>query len=127
MVASLLQRQLVDFVAMDIKTSLKGYDALVTGNLQADTIMASVEYIMENAPAYEFRTTCVRPFIDEAVMAEIGRMIKGASHYVLQHCSRNVSVLNPSFFEAENRFFSDGEMTALQKLVEPHVLKCSIR
>jgi len=60
-------------------------------------------------------------------MEDIGGMIKGASHYVLQHCSRNVSVLNPAFFELENRFFQDQEILALQKAVENYVVKCSIR
>ena len=125
--ARLLRRQLLDFVAMDIKTSLDRYDGLVRGNFQADAIMESVKLIMDTAPAHEFRTTCVRPFIDETIMADIGGMIKGASHYVLQHCSRNVSVLNPSFFELADRFFQEQEMVALHKAVEPHVVKCSIR
>jgi len=123
----LLRRQLLDFVAMDIKTSLDRYDGLGRGDFQADAIMESVKLIMDTAPAYEFRTTCVRPFIDETIMVDIGGMIKGASHYVLQHCSRNVSVLNPSFFKLTHRFFQEKEMRALQKAVEPHVVKCSIR
>ncbi|GAB6143209.1 anaerobic ribonucleoside-triphosphate reductase activating protein [Desulfocicer niacini] len=125
--ASLLRRQLLDCVAMDIKTGLDRYDDFIRGDFKTDSIMESVKLIMGSAPAYEFRTTCVRPFIDEAIAADIGRMIKGASHYVLQHCSRNVSVLNSSFFELENRFFQEKDMVALQKAVEPHVVKCSIR
>jgi pyruvate formate lyase activating enzyme len=127
MVARLLEQQLVDFVAMDIKSNLEGYPLLVKGAFQGEAIMETVKILMERAPAYEFRTTCVRPFIDLRIMGDIGRMIKGASHYVLQHCSRNVSVLNPSFFELENRFFQDQEMLELQKAMENYVAKCSIR
>jgi len=126
-VARLLEQQLVDFVAMDIKSNLEGYPSLVKGDFQGEAIMETVKILMESAPAYEFRTTCVRPFIDLMIMGDIGRMIKGASHYVLQHCSQNVSVLNPSFFELKNRFFPDQEMLALQKAVENYVVKCSIR
>ena len=126
-VARLLEQQLVDFVAMDIKSNLEGYPSLVKGDFQGDAIMETVKILMDRAPAYEFRTTCVRPFIDLALMGDIGGMIKGASHYVLQHCSRNISVLNPSFFELENRFFQDQEIVALQKAVESYVTKCSIR
>ncbi len=126
-VARLLEQQLVDFVAMDIKSNLEGYPSLVKGAFQGEAIMETVKILMKSAPAYEFRTTCVRPFIDLAIMEDIGGMIKGASHYVLQHCSRNVSVLNPAFFELENRFFQDQEILALQKAVENYVVKCSIR
>ena len=126
-VAHLLEQQLVDFVAMDIKSNLEGYPFLVKGDFQGETILETVKIIMDSAPSYEFRTTCVRPFIDLAIMGDIAGMIKGASHYVLQHCSRNVSVLNPSFFELEDRFFQDQEMRALQKVVEKYVVKCSIR
>ncbi len=126
-VARLLQRQLVDFVAMDIKSNLEGYSRFVKGPFSGEAIMESVNLIMETAPAYEFRTTCVRPFVDVTTMADIGGMIKGASHYVLQHCSRNVSVLIPSFFEKENRFFRDQEMVALKEAVENQVQRCSVR
>ncbi|SMC66130.1 pyruvate formate lyase activating enzyme [Desulfocicer vacuolatum DSM 3385] len=127
MVAGLLEQQLVDFVAMDIKSNLDGYPSLVKGSFQKQALMETVGLLMEKAPAYEFRTTCVRPFIDLEIMAGIGEMIKGASHYILQHCSRNVSVLNPVFFEKENRFFQDHEMLALQNAVKSYVVKCSIR
>ena len=126
-VKRLLRKQLVDFVAMDIKTSLEGYARFMKGPFHEEEIMESVNLIMETAPAYEFRTTCVRPFIDTGIMADIGDMIKGASHYILQPCSRNVSVLNPAFFEEQDRFFQDQEMSTLKEAVESQVVCCSVR
>ncbi|MBF0467828.1 MAG: anaerobic ribonucleoside-triphosphate reductase activating protein [Desulfamplus sp.] len=148
----LFRRELVDFVAMDIKSDQNGYQYLagdlncthVANNAGVDTsdadqpfefsrIIKSIKLIIEQSPAHEFRTTCVRPFITPEIMPQIGKMTKGASHYVLQHCSQNTSMLNPEFFEQLNHsshqspFFTDDELEELKELVEPYVIRCSIR
>jgi pyruvate formate lyase activating enzyme len=39
---------------------------------------------MESAIDYEFRTTCVRPFVDANVIRDIAKIIEGAELYALQ-------------------------------------------
>lgn len=126
-VAALLEKGLLDFVAMDIKSDLDGYCLAAGKRFDATTVQESIRIIMDKAPAYEFRTTCVKPLLDKEKMADIGMMIQGAENYILQPCSRDVSMLNPHFFEEEDRFFSDDEMRALKAEVEPSVNHCYIR
>ncbi|MDZ7664075.1 MAG: hypothetical protein U5K27_01880 [Desulfotignum sp.] len=78
--------------------------------LSIEAIHESMDIIMAKAPAYEFRTTCVRPFIDTGIMKEIARRITGAQRYVLQNCSRDVQMLDPHFSQQPDRFFSDKEI-----------------
>jgi len=114
----LLDKQLLDYLAMDIKTSLENYPLVIKGNFDVEKIHESIELIKEKAPAYEFRTTCARPFITKKIMAEIAVMVKGAQRYVLQRCSKNVQVLDPEFLKEEHHFFSQEEMQGLKAIVE---------
>ncbi len=124
---SLFEEGLVDFIAMDIKTSLEQYPLLVPGEFDAQKILNSTRIIMEKAPAYEFRTTCVRPFITRQILKEIGKMITGASTYILQKCSRNVSVLDPEFLKKDHLFFSDEDMKELRTIINPYVGNSLVR
>ncbi|MBF0204945.1 MAG: anaerobic ribonucleoside-triphosphate reductase activating protein, partial [Desulfamplus sp.] len=147
---NLFRRELVDFIAMDIKSDLEGYKYLVNGTknynqtknnknristtteIVAKTfdfalILKSIKLIIEKSPAHEFRTTCVKPFITQAIMHKISKMIKGASSYVLQHCSRNVKMFNPIFFQNYDPFFSDSEFEQLKNIAESYGHNCSIR
>ncbi len=114
----LLDKQLLDYVAMDIKTSLPNYPLVIKGNFDVEKIHDSIELIRDQAPAYEFRTTCARPFITKKIMGEIAVMVKGAQRYVLQKCSQNVQVLDPDFLKEDHHFFSPEEMQELKVIVE---------
>ena len=125
--ASLLKDQLIDYIAMDIKTSLPHYPTIAKGKLDTEKIRASIDLIMETAPAYEFRTTCVKPFITPEIMAQIARMLSGASRYVLQKCSRNVTVLDPDFLAQEHHFFTPEQMAHLKTIAKAHIPEVILR
>lgn len=125
--STLFDKNLVDYLAMDIKTSLVNYSRVVPGSFDVTKIQAGIKLIMSRAPAYEFRTTCVRPFITREIMAEIAGMIHGADRYVLQACSRNVPVLEPEFLKQEQNFFSPEELQDLKEIVQGSVKQVSIR
>jgi len=118
---ALFKEDLIDFISMDIKTSLEKYHLVVPGKFDADKIFVSIRLLMEKAPAYEFRTTCARPFVSREIMENIGEMISGASTYILQKCSQNVTVLDPEFLKKETHFFSDIEMLELQEIIDKYV------
>lgn len=125
--AQLFEENLVDFISMDIKTSLDNYHRVVPGKFDTGLILKSARILMDKAPGYEFRTTCTRPFVSKKIMEDIGKMITGASTYILQKCSRNVRVLNPKFVTTDSHFFSDMEMRELQKTIEPYVARSVVR
>ena len=126
-VENLLSKGLADYVAMDIKSGSGLYTEAAGKEVSLSAVKKSIRLLMEKAPAYEFRTTCVRPFLSEDIMHEIGTMIREADHYILQQCSRNVTVLDPSFLEDETRFFTDAEMVRLRDIAARYVQKCTIR
>ena len=125
--ARLLEDRLVDFISMDIKTSVSNYSLVVPGKFDAEKIHESTRLLMEKAPGYEFRTTCARPFVSKDIMNDIGEMITGASTYILQKCSRNVTVLDPEFLTADYHFFTDKEMTELKEVMDKYVITSVVR
>ncbi len=123
----LIRNRLLDFISMDIKTSMENYHLVMPGKIDKNKILQSARMLMDHAPAYEFRTTCVRPFITRDIMDIIGKMISGASRYVLQKCSDNVKILDPKFLKKENNFFNEKEMAGLKMILDPHVITTIVR
>ena len=123
----LFKDKLVDYVAMDIKSNLPTYSTATGTNVDLKAVQKSINLIMGNAPEYEFRTTCVKPLINEEIAKSIGEMIKGANHYILQPCSRNMNVLNPDFFQKQDSFFSKKELLNLKEIASKFVKKCELR
>jgi pyruvate formate lyase activating enzyme len=125
-IKDLIQGGLVDYIAMDIKTEPLLYPSTIAKDCDPDQILSSIRIIMDWAPAYEFRTTCVRPMVDEAVVSKISRLIQGARLYVLQGF-HSTNVLNPEFFAGIEPGYTREEMAALRSIAERWVMSCMIR
>jgi pyruvate formate lyase activating enzyme len=122
----LVAEGLVDYVAMDIKTDPRRYVPVFRSEDRQEAIQKSIRIIMTSAPAYEFRTTCASPIIDEAVIGAIARSIEGADRYVLQPF-QNQRLLNPSFFQRTEPAFSSAQMHRLKAVAQRWVKHCTIR
>lgn len=123
---TLIDHGLVDYVAMDIKTDPLHYDPIIHKDQQTDDLLSSIRTIMESAPDYEFRTTCVKGIVDEIVIQTIAKTIKGAKRYVLQPF-QNKDVLHPEFFQDTDSHFNEDELSPLKTIAEPWVLECIVR
>lgn len=83
-VKCLVENKLVDYIAMDIKSSPSRYSEAAGIDIDIRKIKESIDIIMSSVPDYEFRTTVVRELHDEETFEEIGQLIKGAKKYYLQ-------------------------------------------
>ena len=125
-VQTLIDEGLVDYIAMDIKTDPARYFALIQKKCSQENIIASIRIIMESKIDYEFRTTCIKPFIDADVIKSISSLISGAKLYALQKF-RNTGVLQPEFFHGNECGYSDNELMHLKSIAKPWVKRCIIR
>ncbi len=123
---TLIEQGLVDYIAMDIKTDPSQYNPLVAKGINPEDILASIETILAKAPDYEFRTTCVRGFVDKGVISNIVKIIKDAKLYALQNFHR-AEILHPEYFKDISPEFSDSELTEFKSIAEPWVKGCVIR
>lgn len=70
---ALVERKLVDYVAMDVKNSPVMYAQTVgLERMNLDAIEESLRFLIGGSVDYELRTTLVRPFHDEASIQDMG-------------------------------------------------------
>lgn len=110
MLQKLLDENLLDYVAMDVKTSLAEYFKLVGGGVKPEHIAQSIEMLKASGIPYEFRTTLIKELHPEAVLRELEDLVRGAERYYLQ-VFRPGHTLHPIF--AKYHPFSRNEMESL--------------
>ena len=91
----LLEEDLLDYVALDIKSSPQGYRAATGGKLDFETVAEAVEIVKNSGLSYELRTTAVPGLVDLEDLAIIAQSLKPIERYVLQQF-RPAKTLDPS-------------------------------
>lgn len=80
----IISEKLVDFIAMDIKSSLENYEKAAGCKVDTERIKLSVEMIMKSNIDYEFRTTVVPGLHKKSDFMAIAEWLNGAKSYYLQ-------------------------------------------
>lgn len=120
----LLKEKIIDYVAMDIKTDPVAYGPPLAPIGSSDKVLKSIDLLMSQNVPYEFRTTCVTPFVSPAIMTRIGRRLKGAGAYFLQPFQPQ-NVLLPDYCSAAPTDTLDLE--SLRAAVAAFVPTCKVR
>ncbi len=124
MLKQLIDEKLIDYAAMDIKTSPARY-ALAAGlkTLDMDSIFSSVEILLKGDIDYEFRTTIVDEIHHRDDLIEIGEWIKGAKAYFLQCYKNSGDLISPDGLHAP----SLQKLEHFREIVLPFVPNTEIR
>lgn len=125
-IKDLINGGLLDYIAMDIKTAPSLYAALVKKDYDSSDIRESVQIVMESSVPHEFRTTCVKPFVDRDIIECVAKTIRGANRYVLQRF-HHTRILHPEFFKEVEPAYDMDELMFLQSVAEPWVKECMVR
>ena len=121
-----IESGLVDYLAMDLKADPDRYDPMISDAIRPGTIQESVRLILDSGIDHEFRTTCVKPFIDKSVLERLRDLIEGAQLYAIQQF-RSDTVLNPEFFKTFPGRFGMQDLMTFRGIFEGHVKSCVIR
>lgn len=115
----IVNRGLVDYVAMDIKNSKEKY-AITAGlsNFSIDCICESVDFLLSGPCEYEFRTTMAEEYHSEDDMLDIGRWIKGAKNYYLQCFKDSGNILSGEILHAPGKDFVHHIQEKLSEFVQ---------
>ena len=119
---NLLEENLLDYVAMDIKSSKEGYGRAAGVKVDTEKISESISLLINGNIDYEFRTTVVRELHGREEMEGIAELIKGAKKYFLQQYVDRDSVICPGFTA-----YSKEEMDAFLPIFEGKVGQISVR
>lgn len=120
---SLCERGLVDYFAMDIKSSPENY-ARTAGVKELDMglIRESVDFIRSCGLDYEFRTTVVRELHSSGDFLSIGEWLKGCKAYFLQSYVESEGVICKEFSS-----YSKEELEEFVMLLKPYIDNVSLR
>lgn len=100
MLERLISKELIDYVAMDIKAPFDKYEEVCRTNVCIDKIKSSINLLLNGKIPYEFRTTFIPQLGFDDIKCIVGG-IKDAPIYVLQQFRNNFSVQNSN----NNQFF----------------------
>lgn len=120
----LINKKLIDYIAMDVKASLGNYSQVCRVKVDINKIQKTIKIIMNSGLDYEFRTTVLPKFHDLEEIAKIAKMIKGANQYFLQNFSNKIT-LDPDL--AKERSFTDHELEKLKNIALKYINNCQIR
>ncbi|MBE6551194.1 MAG: anaerobic ribonucleoside-triphosphate reductase activating protein [Ruminococcaceae bacterium] len=90
----LLNNKLLDYVAMDIKSSPEGYaNAVGIENFDMTPIRRSIDLLKNSGIEYEFRTTAVKQLHGEKEFKGIADLVKGADKFFIQKFKDSGNIL----------------------------------
>ncbi len=82
---ALVEKGLVDYVAMDVKGSMQNYGKCVgVEDFDTEYIEESIDFLLSDKVDYEFRTTVVAELHNVDDIKALAQRIKGAKRYFLQ-------------------------------------------
>ncbi len=126
MLARLIKKRLVDYLAMDIKAPAQKYKKVTGGKaLNFANIKKSVKIIRESELPYEFRTTVVPRLLNKADIEKIGKIIKSADKWYLQQFKSNIPLVNRQL--VGKKAYSQKELEAMAEIGRKYVKKCEVR
>lgn len=111
----LLSLRLVNYVAMDVKSSLSRYREVINAPLSVEKIEESIQTIIDSGIQHEFRTTVVKAFHPCQDLLEIRSLVEGARRYNLQMARLDGKILDNSLLAHEP--YSEGEFDRLREIV----------
>jgi pyruvate formate lyase activating enzyme len=98
----------VDYVALDVKTSLEKYQRLDVKD--TTPLLHSIEMLKTGKVDYEFRATVVPDLVDAEDIGKMGELAKGAKTFALQQfipestLDKNLKMLKPYSPETIKKF-----------------------
>jgi len=122
MIRELLDRDILDYIAMDFKAPLHKYQQITRSNIRPDIILESARAIMDSSVPYEFRTTVARELLTLNDIVKISKILAGARLYVVQKVRSIKTLANLPFTS-----YSDDELASIKDEVLKYAQSFLIR
>ena len=127
MLERLIEAELIDYIAMDVKTHPLLYRHHLQSECDPAAFLESIRLIIDSGIDHEFRTTCVKPIVSPGIIDAIARLISGARRFVLQQF-RHTDILKPDFFlSGQSHPHTKAELGQLKAIAAEQMISCSIR
>jgi pyruvate formate lyase activating enzyme len=130
MTEKLIKKNLIDYFAIDIKSSSKNYSKAGGVEIDIKKIEKSLKIISKSKIPFELRTTAIPGIINKEEISKIKKWLKNlavlekAEIFAIQQF-RNEKTLDEKFKKVKP--YSDDELKSFGKIMEPYVKKVEIR
>lgn len=115
---SLLNKNMLDYVAMDVKAPANKYSEITRAEVDMDAIRRSIAIIRNSGIAHEFRLTLAPQLTTEDAL-ETARMVKGCDRFYLQqYRPRN---------DADPRAHAPAEVLKTGEAIARDIGNCTVR
>ena len=121
----IIDKKLVDYIAMDIKTDRENYSKACNVKVDIKKIEESVRLIMESGLEYEFRSTIFPDYFNEGIVRNIGNWLKGAKKFYIQQFRNTMPLLNKEFMKREP--YSGEVLEKFRKILKGYIKGVEIR
>jgi len=125
---NLIEEKLIDYVALDVKASLKGNFYSEAAGIKTekllDKIIESINLLRNMEVDYEFRTTVVPSIHTKKSIEEICKALKGCKKYVIQNF-RPGETIDPKFEKIGS--FSRAELEEFAKIAAKYISNVVLR
>ena len=120
--SEILDRQLVDYVAMDVKNSREKYPITAGIDKDCSSVYQSIKMIMNSSVDYEFRTTVVKELHDVEDIEQIAKTVTGAERFYLQSFKDSGDLIGEGYTAHSAKTLEEMKNIALR-----YVKVCEIR
>ena len=125
MLKELIDRNLVDYVSMDVKAPPEKYRRLTGSSINIKDINSSINLIQELAPDYEFRTTFVPTYLKKQDIIQIAKWLKGAKRFYLQQYKHDAPHLSSSL--SKTKPYTKKYVLETFEQISPFFNECHVR
>jgi len=123
MIEELLDKKLVDYIAMDIKNEIWNFSISAWIELDEKPYLESIKLILNSKIDYEFRTTVIKWIHNKKIIENIVKYIKWAKNYYLQNY-KSWNTLDKNF---KWESFGGSELEEFKKISEKYVENIWVR
>ena len=123
-IEQLLNEDLIDYLAIDVKTAPRRYPELHGLPVDISRLHRTINLAKQLQIEVEFRTTCVPQLVAKQEIEAIGELLRGASLWVLQQFIPDHAIL-PEWRELPA--YTREHMADLVRLAEPYVAHVQLR
>jgi len=121
----LIDKKLVDYIAMDVKAPKNKYDSLSGVNTDIKKIEKSIDIIRNSSINYEFKTTFAPNLLTKKDIVEIAKWLKGSKRFYLQQFNNEANLIS-SKLQNSNPYSKD-ELIDTLKDIKLYFEYCDVR
>lgn len=125
MLSELISKGLLDFIAMDIKSSLDYYDEAAGAEVDIVSIKESAQAVISSSLPYEFRTTVVPGLHNLDKIERIGKWLNGSSKYVIQSFRAGAPTIDKTY--SSKTPFKPSDLNAFINAAKPYFKEVTLR